>query len=84
VPNYEEMGYIGYKNSIKKIKEIKRLRKNIKIIDILHCVLVTINIICALYIVSLNLINFLGYVVKQTNRKISFYSYFNNECFAID
>ena len=46
------MGYIGYKQSIKKIKEIKKLRKNIKAIDILHCILVTMNIVCALYIVS--------------------------------
>ena len=58
VPNYEEMGYIGYKGSIKKIKEIKKFRKNIKTLDILHCILVTMNIVCALYIVSNNLCDF--------------------------
>ena len=70
VPNYEEMGYIGYKGSIKKIKEIKKLRKNIKTLDILHCVLVTMNIVCALYIVSLIIVILLGYVGKQTDRNI--------------
>ena len=76
------MGYIGYKGSIKKIKEIKKLRKNIKTIDILQCVLVTMNIICALYIVSLIVMILLGYVAKQTNRDKYFYSFNNHQCFA--
>ena len=76
------MGYIGYKGSIKKIKEIKKLRKNIKTIDILHCVLVTMNIICALYIVSLIVVILLGYVAKQTNWDQCFYSFNNHQCFA--